>query len=150
MTQESKRRTVSASYQLFMLGLCLYALAALAGQSAMQLEARTRRILDYADSVVRVMFFADFVVSLLSAPTRWRYFVTWGWLDLISSIPMIDVTRWGRAARIVRVLRVLRGLREEVAALRRALEQHVQPPPPYQRGGAEHTHWRTRRTCVRI
>lgn len=111
MTQESKHRTLSASYQLFMLGLCLYALAALAGQSAIQLEARTRRVLDYADCVVCVMFFADFVVSLLGAPNRWRYFVTWGWLDLISSIPMIDVTRWGRAARIVRVLRVLRGLR---------------------------------------
>jgi voltage-gated potassium channel len=37
--------------------------------------------------------------------------MTWGWLDLVSSIPMIDGTRWGRAARIVRVLRVLRGLR---------------------------------------
>ncbi len=111
MTQETKPRTVSASYQFFMLVLCLYALAALAAQSAMRLEPGTRRILDYADYVVCVMFFADFVVSLLGAPNRWRYFITWGWLDLISSIPMIDMTRWGRAARIVRVFRVLRGLR---------------------------------------
>ena len=49
-----------------MLGLCLYALAALAAQSAMRLDPGTRRILDYADCVVCVMFFADFVVSLPS------------------------------------------------------------------------------------
>ena len=94
-----------------MLVLCLYALAALAAQSAMRLEPGTRRILDYADYVVCVMFFADFVISLLGVSNRWRYFITWGWLDLISSIPMIDITRWGRAARIVHVFRVLRGLR---------------------------------------
>jgi len=37
--------------------------------------------------------------------------LTWGWLDLASSIPMLDVLRWGRAARIMRIFRVLRGVR---------------------------------------
>jgi voltage-gated potassium channel len=37
--------------------------------------------------------------------------MTWGWLDLLSSIPMLDIGRWGRAARILRVFRVLRGFR---------------------------------------
>ncbi|MEM6793038.1 MAG: ion channel, partial [Acidobacteriota bacterium] len=35
----------------------------------------------------------------------------WGWLDFLSSLPAIDVFRWGRTARIFRILRLLRGLR---------------------------------------
>lgn len=104
-------RAVSPGYQLFMLALCLYALGALAIQTTVHLEPGTRSILDYADYVVCSVFFLDFVVSLVRAPDRWRYFITWGWLDLLSTIPNIDVTRWGRAARILRVFRVLRGLR---------------------------------------
>src|SRR6185295_10177051 len=94
-----------------MLALCLYALAALAVQTAVSLEPQTRGVLEYADYAVCAAFFADFVVSLLQAPDRWRYLATWGWLDLLSSIPAVDVARWGRAARVLRVFRVLRGLR---------------------------------------
>jgi voltage-gated potassium channel len=54
---------------------------------------------------------ADFAISLVGAPNRWRYLATWGWIDFLSSIPTLHVARWGRAARVVRVFRVLRGLR---------------------------------------
>jgi voltage-gated potassium channel len=37
--------------------------------------------------------------------------LTWGWLDLLSSIPALPWMRWGRAGRVVRILRVLRGIR---------------------------------------
>ena len=37
--------------------------------------------------------------------------MTWGWLDLLSSIPAVDALRWGRAARVLRILRVLRGVK---------------------------------------
>ena len=104
-------RPVSASYQLFMLVLCLYALGALAVQTAIRLDPETQRIIDYADYVVCLLFLVDFVSSLVRAPDRWKYFITWGWLDLLSSIPTIDVARLGRAGRVLRVFRVLRGLR---------------------------------------
>jgi voltage-gated potassium channel len=105
------RRPASVGYQLFTLILCLYALAALALETAVRLEPGTRAILDYADYAVCTLFFLDFIISMWRAPDRWRYFITWGWLDLLSSVPTVDVVRWGRAARIVRVFRVLRGLR---------------------------------------
>jgi voltage-gated potassium channel len=108
---EERSRPISPGYQLFMLGLCLYALAALAVQTAVQLEPRTRGVLEYADYAVCLAFLADFFLSLLRAPNRWHYLATWGWLDLLSSIPAIDVARWGRAARVLRIFRVLRGLR---------------------------------------
>ncbi len=101
----------SGPYQLFILGLCVYVLAALAAQTLFTLGSETIKILDYADTAVCVVFLADFVRTLARAPNRWRYLITWGWLDFISSIPAIDVLRWGRTARIFRILRVLRGLR---------------------------------------
>lgn len=101
----------SPGYQLFMLALCLYALGVLAMQTATHLEPSTATILDYVDYLVCAAFFGDFVWNLVRAKSAWRYFITWGWLDLLSSLPMFDIARWGRAARVLRIFRVLRGLR---------------------------------------
>lgn len=101
----------SASYQLFMLALSLFALGIIAAQVALKLDPEVEAILDYADYLVCAFFFIDFLVSLRYAPNRWRYLSTWGWLDLLSAIPVLDAARWGRLARIVRIFRVLRALR---------------------------------------
>lgn len=106
----SPRDPVSIN-QLAMLVLCIYALGTLAARTAIRFSPQTDAILDYADYALCGLFLVDFLISLFRAPNRWRYFITWKWLDLLSSIPMIEVTRWGRAARIIRVFRVLRGLR---------------------------------------
>ena len=60
----------------------------------------TRNILEYADFLVCVVFFGDFLFTLIRSENRWRYLRTWGWIDLLSSIPAVDVLRWGRAARM--------------------------------------------------
>jgi voltage-gated potassium channel len=98
-------------YQLFMLALCIYAILALAAERFFVLSAGTRELLDYADIGVCALFGIDFLVSLATARSRWKYFTTWGWIDLLSSIPTISVLRVGRAARIMRIFRVLRGVR---------------------------------------
>jgi voltage-gated potassium channel len=99
------------SYQVFMLALCACTLAALTGEAILRPAGETRQLLAYADSAVCVIFLADFFICLYRAPDRVRYLMTWGWLDLLSSIPMLDAARWGRAARIARIFRVLRGVR---------------------------------------
>jgi voltage-gated potassium channel len=104
-------RKVSSGYQIFMLALCLYSLGILAFQASGPTDASTVVILEYADFVVCLLFIVDFLISLLRAPNKWVYFRTWGWLDLLSSVPTVDIARWGRAARILRIFRVLRGLR---------------------------------------
>jgi voltage-gated potassium channel len=101
----------NGAYQLFMLALCVFALAALGVETLAPLQPATRQILEYADTAVCLLFFTDFAVQLVRAPNRWSYFVRWGWIDLLSSIPMVDVLRVGRAARALRILRVLRGVR---------------------------------------
>ena len=119
-------RIHSGIYQLFMLILCLLALGALAAETMLALTPGTRQILHYADTAVCVLFFGDFCVQMARAPNRWRYFVRWGWIDLLSSIPMIDALRVGRAARVLRVLRVLRGVRSTKLLAEFVLERRAQ------------------------
>jgi voltage-gated potassium channel len=98
-------------YQLFILALCVYALASLVATTILPASSGTRQILDMADFGVCAVFFADFVYQLVRAPRKWHYFITWGWIDLVSSIPTVDFLRVGRAARIMRIFRILRGVR---------------------------------------
>lgn len=105
-------REASVPYQFFMLALCIYAIGALAVETLGAIDPELSVIIDYADLAVCLVFFLDFLLCLYKAKGgRWRYFFTWGWLDLLSSVPALDVARWGRLARVFRIFRVLRGLR---------------------------------------
>ena len=98
-------------YQFFMLCLCLWALLMLGAGSFFELSEATEQILIYADYVVCLLFFLDFLHSLYTAPNKIRYMASWGWIDLLSSIPLAGSLRWGRAARVMRILRVMRGVK---------------------------------------
>jgi len=98
-------------YQLFMLALCLWALMTLTAGTFFRLDPETQTILDYADTAVCALFFIDFLNTFVRAPNKTRYFLTWGWIDLLSSIPTVGSLRWGRAARAMRILRVLRAVK---------------------------------------
>lgn len=99
------------AYQLFMLVLCVVALLSVAAQNVFTLAPEISRVLDFADDAVCAIFLVDFALSIRRAKHRWKYLVTWGWLDLVSSIPTLDLARWGRLARVARISRVLRGVR---------------------------------------
>lgn len=96
---------------LFILILSLLALFALGIETVFKLDDDTRIILNYADYIVCTVFFADFLVMLFSSKNKMKYLYTWGWLDLLSSIPMVPEFRWGRIARIMRIFRVMRGIK---------------------------------------
>ncbi len=98
-------------YQLFMLTLCLWALVTVGAGRFFRLDPATQTILLYADTAVCFLFFVDFVYTFVRAPNKARYFLTWGWIDLLSSIPVVGPLRWGRAARVMRILRVLRAVK---------------------------------------
>ncbi len=109
MSEEARGR--SQSYELFMLSLCVFAIAALAVERFVDLSDPMSNLLQLADQAVCLVFLLDFGYSLANAPNRWAYFRTWGWIDLLSSIPNVAVLRVGRGARILRIIRVLRGVR---------------------------------------
>ncbi len=101
----------SLGYQVFILVLSIFAIAIMAFVTVVKVSPSTQTIIDSADNLVCAVFLIDFVATLASAPNKLRYLATWGWLDLLSSLPAIDVARWGRAARLFRILRVLRAMR---------------------------------------
>ena len=105
------RDEINFAYQFFMLFLCVYAIAALTAGAVFPLSADTKTVIQYADFAVCSIFFVDFLNSLYRAPDRWKYLRTWGWIDLLSSVPAVDAVRLGRIARVVRILRVLRALK---------------------------------------
>lgn len=97
-------------YELFMLGLCVYVLAALSVVTFFPASEDVVVIFDYVDTAVCFVFLIDFFAKLAMAKNKIAY-LKWGWIDFISSIPMVGPLRWGRFARVVRVLRLLRGVR---------------------------------------
>lgn len=101
----------SPSYQLFMLALCVLSLGVLVLEAVYRKDAQVLRLLEYADNILCAIFLLDFGVTFGRAENRTRYFLTWGWVDLLSSVPMLSAARFGRIARIARLTRVLRALR---------------------------------------
>jgi voltage-gated potassium channel len=97
-------------FQLFMLILSLYVLISLFIQATFKLSDNTTEILRIADNFICLFFFIDFIVRFYQAENK-RQYMKWGWIDLLSSIPMVDQFRYARLIRVARILRVLRGLR---------------------------------------
>jgi voltage-gated potassium channel len=98
------------AWQLVLLALSIYVLGALFAQAVWTLDPEVLRILDWADTGICLVFLADFFHHLIAAPDR-RAYLRWGWIDLVSSIPTLDMLRWGRAVRVLRILRALRAVR---------------------------------------
>ncbi len=97
-------------WQVVLLVLSVYVLGALFAQTVWHLEPEVVRLLDWADTAICVLFLGDFCYRVVTAPDRKAY-LKWGWIDLVSSIPTLDMLRWGRAVRVLRILRVLRAVR---------------------------------------
>jgi len=97
-------------FQLLMLVLCVYVLGALLVEVTFQLSPQVSSLLQTLDTVICFIFLADFFHRLYRAENRLA-FLKWGWIDFISSIPMLSMFRWGRIVRVVRLLRILRGIR---------------------------------------
>ncbi|MEZ5979219.1 MAG: potassium channel family protein [Planctomycetota bacterium] len=100
-------------YQLFMLALSVYAVGIPIAIWALDLSAEQHRVFDQMDYVLCAVFFYDFMVTFLNADDRKAYFLKWGWIDLLSSIPFWHVLRWGRLARVVFLLRFVSELRAQ-------------------------------------
>ncbi len=97
-------------WQIAMLFLCIYVLGALFVDTVFRLPAEISTLLNRIDNFVCLVFIGDFVFNVITAKSNLRY-LKCGWIDLVSSIPNIQILRWGRFARVVRILRILRGIR---------------------------------------
>lgn len=97
-------------FQFGIILLSVYVLAVVAVQTFVELAPETDSLLNKIDAGICFIFLGDFFHRLYKAPSK-LHFLKWGWIDFISSIPMFDQLRWGRAVRIVKLLRILRAFR---------------------------------------
>jgi voltage-gated potassium channel len=114
-----------AVWQVVMLLLCAYVLGVLLAESFFRVPPETALLLNRVDSVVCVLFLGDFAYHLARAPRPLAY-LKWGWIDLISAIPNLQILRWGRFARVVRILRLLRGFRSLPVVMRMLFANRAQ------------------------
>lgn len=98
-------------YRLFILTISVMSLLVIGAMMLVPMDEESYRLLGIIDVIACSIFFLDFLRQLIKAEYKLKYFFTWGWLDLIASLPSIDAFRWGRAARIVRIAQLLRGVR---------------------------------------
>lgn len=117
--QSHLRRPIPLIWQLFIFVASIAVLLVLGISLLMPIPPEVRRVLFVADFGICMVFMADFFALLYLHKDRKRYLLTWGWLDFLSSIPMLDMFRWARIARIIRLLRLYRGLRGSAGILRR-------------------------------
>lgn len=97
-------------FQFFTLILSIYVLIALFVESIFTLSNDVIEVLRFTDNVICLFFLTDFAIRFKQAKSK-KKFMKWGWVDLLSSIPMLDAFRYGRVVRVVRVLRILRAVR---------------------------------------
>ena len=111
-------------FQLVLLVLSLVVLGALVADTFFHVSPEISRILQAVDTIVCVIFLADFVIRFAQAPAKGA-FMKWGWIDLLASIPSVPTLRWGRFVRVFRILRLLRGLRSLQRVLRLFFEHRT-------------------------
>lgn len=126
LPDQLRMKTASANPQeklgflnLLILVLSVYVLLALMFDTFLKLPVEVARVLWITDNLICGVFLIDFIKRFYQADNKWR-FMRWGWIDLVSSIPMFDFMRVGRAFRLIRLFRILRAFRST-----RRLVQHI-------------------------
>lgn len=102
---------MSVSYSLFIIIISIFSLGILAGDLFFISDPSIVSVIQQIDVVICGLFFLDFLYTLYMAENRLKYLYTWGWIDLISCIPMVDQLRTGRLIRIYRLVRLLRAIK---------------------------------------
>ncbi len=71
-------------------------------------DSEINKLINYYDFGLCAVFLYDFFNQLRKRKKRWRYFFTYGWLDLLSSIPVVSEFRYIRVLRIFRIFRIMK------------------------------------------
>ena len=97
-------------YEIFILVLSVISIILISSTLFFEKGTEVFKIISTIDFVICIFFFFDFMIKLFSADSKIEY-LKWGWIDLLSSIPMFDAGRIGRMFRIMKIIRILRAIR---------------------------------------
>ncbi len=95
---------------ILVLVLSVYVLGSIIVDTFFNLPSEISKILGFLDNIICIFFILEFFIRFFKADNKLR-FMKWGWIDLLCSIPNIDILRAGRTLRLIRILRILRAFR---------------------------------------
>lgn len=110
MTETTNSENKLGLLNIIVIILSIYVLGALTVDTVFVLPTETSSLLNYIDNAICIFFFFEFCVRFYQAENKLQ-FMRWGWIDLLSSIPMVDFLRAGRLLRLIRLLRIIRAFR---------------------------------------
>lgn len=91
--------------------LSLFSIGLLSATFFLDPASEVSRLIQYYDVLLCLVFFIDFCMQLYKSENRTKFFFTTGWLDLISSIPVIHEFRFVRVFRVFRIIRIIKSFR---------------------------------------
>jgi voltage-gated potassium channel len=97
-------------FQLVILVLSIVILGIVIANALTEFPPEVSRLFQALDFAICIVFLVDFCIRFRKAESKLA-FMKWGWIDLLSSIPFVEVARWGRIVRVLRIIRILRGVR---------------------------------------
>jgi voltage-gated potassium channel Kch len=89
------------TYELFILIVSVYSLSIVAAYYLLPLSAPVDQVLSIMDILAALVFLGDFIFRLVESPHKVHYFVTGGFLDLLSATPGFLFLRLFRLPRMV-------------------------------------------------
>lgn len=110
MTDQNAKNEKLGFLNLLVMLLSIYILVAVLIETFYKLSPEMSKLLADIDLGICAIFFIDFSIRFKKAENKLE-FMKWGWIDLLSSIPMIDFLRAGRILRLIRLLRIVRAFR---------------------------------------
>jgi voltage-gated potassium channel len=97
-------------FQVVVLVLSVFVLIVLGVELVVPFDPEVDRLIGFIDTAICGVLLLDFGVRFRRAESKLA-FMKWGWIDLLASVPAVDIFRLGRALRVLRVLRILRAMR---------------------------------------
>ncbi len=110
--EDVKKRVII--WQILLLLLSVYVIIEMAVELFVKVPDDTAELLSYIDTFICILFLIDFGNNAVRDKLK---YLKWGWVDLISSIPLVGPLRFGRIFRIVRVLRLLKAFKNTKSAV---------------------------------
>jgi len=89
--------------------VALYSIVLLLVSVFVDLSPEETKLFEWADLALCALFLFELFIRWRKAPDKIRFW-KWGWIDLLASIPMFPLMRWGRSIRFIRVIQLLRAV----------------------------------------
>ena len=117
LVRESYRKELNLFYQVILTFCACLSVVNLIPLTLLSPDNPSHLLARYIDNSFCALFFLDFLMNLIKTPHKRHYLRTQGWLDLLSSVPLVGVLRLARIVRIFVLFRSLRDLKHLIHKL---------------------------------